>query len=182
LAKRVAEVAALPVQDQNRRLWQELNGLRPVRPLVMISEVPWHEMNVNQELTTTTSDPFCLTWETSLRRTLYAWRHFPVDDVVEAVVYVPKTIRMTGFGLEVEERTISVDRENEIVSHGYRDQLARTADVDKIRTPELTLDLEATARDEARAHEIFDGILQVHMQGSLPDFWLWDEIVRLRGA
>ena len=28
MAKRVAEVAALPVQDQHRRLWQELNGLR----------------------------------------------------------------------------------------------------------------------------------------------------------
>ncbi len=51
LAARVAEVAALPVQEEKRALWRKLNGLRPERPMVMIDQVCWNEMNVGDELT-----------------------------------------------------------------------------------------------------------------------------------
>lgn len=36
LAAEVAEIAALPVQEEKRRMWRRLNGLKPVRPMVMI--------------------------------------------------------------------------------------------------------------------------------------------------
>lgn len=182
LGRQVAEIAALPAQEETRRLWQALNGLRPIRPLVMIDELPWNEMNVDGELTTRTEDPFCRTLEVAIRRTLYQWRHFPVDMVVEARVYVPKTIRTTGFGLDIQETTLSVESENEILSHEYRDQLRDEEDVQRIRIPEVSLDEDTTARDEAKAHEIFDGVLDVHMQGCIPPFYLWDDIVMWRGA
>ena len=44
LAARVAELAALPVQQDRIREWQALNGLRPERPMAMIDEIPWHEL------------------------------------------------------------------------------------------------------------------------------------------
>lgn len=182
LGRQVAEVAALPAQDETRRLWRALNGLRPIRPLVMIDELPWNEMDVDGELAATTKDPFCRTLETGLRRTLYQWRHFRVDMVVEPIVYIPKTIRTTGFGLDIQETTLSVETENETLSHEYRDQLQQEEDVQRLRTPEVSLDQDATARDEAMAHEIFDGILEIHMQGWLPAFYLWDDIVMWRGA
>ena len=34
LAARVAEIAALPVQEEKKRLWKALNGLKPERPMV----------------------------------------------------------------------------------------------------------------------------------------------------
>ena len=49
LGKRVAEIAALPEQQQTIRLWKQLNGLKPVRPMVMIDQIPWHEMNVDDD-------------------------------------------------------------------------------------------------------------------------------------
>jgi hypothetical protein len=182
LGRQVAEIAALPVQQETLRLHRAVNRLRPVRPVVMIDELPWHEMDFDGELGVATSDPFCRTLETTLRRTLYQWRHFPVDMVVEPVVYIPKTIRTTGFGLDIDEATLPGEAGNEIVSHEYRDQLRDEEDVLRIRTPELSLDEEATARDEAQAHEIFDGILDVHMQGWIPPFYLWDDIVMWRGG
>ena len=56
------------------------------------------------------------------------------------------------------------------------------ADIEKIRTPEIRLDEEATARAEAEAHDVFDGILAVRMQGYPPAFAIWDRIVEWRGV
>jgi hypothetical protein len=50
LAKQVAEIAVLPIQQETISLWKALNGQKPVRPMVMIANVLWHEMNVDGEL------------------------------------------------------------------------------------------------------------------------------------
>ncbi len=50
LAAQAAEIAALPVQEEKRRLWRRLNGLAPERPMVMIDQVCWNEMDVDDEL------------------------------------------------------------------------------------------------------------------------------------
>ena len=44
VASRVAEVAALPVQQETAELWRRLNRLDPVRPMVvmqMLADSPW---------------------------------------------------------------------------------------------------------------------------------------------
>jgi hypothetical protein len=79
LAASVAEIAALPVQNEKRVLWRKLNALKPERPMVMIGQVCWNEMNINDELTLKCQDPECRRYEEQLRRTLFQWRHFPVD-------------------------------------------------------------------------------------------------------
>ncbi len=45
------QIAALPVHQEKARLWQRLNDLESVRPMVWINEIPWHEMDVDGELT-----------------------------------------------------------------------------------------------------------------------------------
>ena len=182
LAREVAEIGALPIQRQTQDLWIALNGLRPVRPMVLIDEVPWHEMAPAGELTLRTEDEDCRRFEQTLRRTLYTWHHMRLDMVVEPVIDVPKVIRSSGFGLEVREETLAIDPHNEIVSHGYVDQLQDESGIDRIQSPVLDLDVAATAEIESKAHEIFDGILEVRMQGWLPSFELWDDIVSFRGA
>jgi hypothetical protein len=182
LARRVAEIAALPVQQETIAAWHGLNGLRPVRPMVMIDEFPWNEMDVEGELALRTADPFCQGLETVLRQTLYAWDHMRADMVVEPFVDVPKVIQGDGNGVGISERTLETDPHNIIVSHEYADQLATEEDVQKIRAPRITLDEAATRAAETKAHELLDGILGVRMQGWIPNFEIWDDIVTLRGA
>lgn len=182
LAHEVAEIADLPVQQEARALWRALNGLQPVRPMALIDELPWHEMEVDGELTLLTRDETARRFERSLRQTLYTWRHMPLDMVVEAAIDIPKVIRTSGFGIGIRETTLATDPHNEIVSHGYIDQLVDAGSVERIRAPVVELDAEATAALEAKAHEVFDGILDVRMQGWLPSFELWDDIVNWRGA
>ena len=181
LGKQVAEIAALPVQQETISLWKALNGLKPVRPMVMIDQIPWHEMEVDEELTLETEEELCREVETTLRRTLYSWRHMGADMVVEPVVEVPKVIHGEGFGIHTVERTAITDPRNDVVGHAYVDQLKTEADLRKIREPEVHLEEKATAEAEAKAHEIFDGILTVRMQGRFPVFAPWDIIVQWRG-
>ena len=182
LARQVAEIAALPVQQETIALWKGLNGLEPVRPMVMIDQIPWHEMDVDGELVLQTEDDFCRNIETSLRRTLYSWRHVPADMVVEPMVDVPKVIRGTGFGIETIEKRAVSDPRNDVVGHYYVDQLRTEADLEKIQMPQVVLDEKATAHLEEKARTLFDGILTVRMQGCLPVFAAWDRIVEWHGA
>jgi len=180
LARRVAEIAALSAQRETIARWKTLNGLRPVRPLVMIDQIPWHEMDVDGELTLQCQEESCRGWETQLRQLLYRWKHLPSDYVVEAVLRVPKVIHSTGFGYEREDITAVLDTRNDVVGHAYVDQIKTEADIERIHAPELTLDAEATARKEAQAREIFEGILDVQMCGPIPVYAPWDIIVQWR--
>jgi hypothetical protein len=180
LARKVAEIAALPIQQKTIALWKANNAKAPVRPMVMIDQIPWHEMDVDGELEPRCDDPFLRKLETELRRILYRWKHMPVDFVVEPFIRIPKTIHSTGFGIECKEITSAIDVKNDIVGHAYTDQITTDADVEKIHAPELTLDVAATERDAARAHEIFDGILEVRVEGSIPVYSMWDTIVMWR--
>jgi hypothetical protein len=197
LGSRLADVGSLPVQQEKIKLWKALNGLKPVRPMVSIELIPWHEMDVDGELALLTEDDFSRHFETKLRRTLYAWRHMPVDMVVEPVVDVPIAIRGVDYGespsktgdlsagtmgLDIVERTVATDPDNRVVSHQYFDQLATEEDVQKIVNPTIVVDEERTARAEEKAHEIFDGVIAVEMQGYLTDFRAWDSIVEWHGV
>jgi hypothetical protein len=182
LGEQVAQIAALPVQQETIRLWKALNGLRPERPMVIVDEVCWNEMETDGELVVRAQDEFCRELERDLRRTLYAWKHMRADMVIEPVVVVPKAITGTGFGIRVEEKLAITDPTSDIAGHHYLDQLQSEDDLWKICLPDARLDEEETSRREAIAHEVFDGILAVQMQGLAPNFAAWDRIVEWHGA
>ena len=77
LGDELASIAALPVHAETAALWRRLNDLESARPMVWINEIPWHEMNVDDELTLRTDHPWAQELETRLRRTIYQWRHLP---------------------------------------------------------------------------------------------------------
>ncbi|PIV56076.1 hypothetical protein COS16_05060, partial [Candidatus Desantisbacteria bacterium CG02_land_8_20_14_3_00_49_13] len=58
LAEETAEIAALPAHKEKAGLWTRLNDLRSARPMVLISQVCWNEMNLDNELTLQTSHPW----------------------------------------------------------------------------------------------------------------------------
>lgn len=176
LARQVAEVAALPVQEETRRLWRRLNGLRPVRPMVTVDQVCWNEMNLNDELTLRCTDPEIRGYEGHLRRTLFQWRHFPVDMVVDSFVRIPKAVRNTGFGVRVEESTAVTDPTNSVVGHLFTNQFQSEDDLARVKQPRISHDQAETDRRLGVAHELFDGLLEVRAEGVDPYLSLWDPI------
>jgi hypothetical protein len=182
LAKPLAEIAALPAQRETVRLWKSLNGLRPVRPMVMIDQIPWHEMDVDGELALRCEDKAAQAIEREFRRTLYRWKHMPADFVVERQFGVGRVIRGWDFGIRVAEDRAVLDPQNSVVGHLYHDQIQTEADLEKIRIPTLTRDDAATAARVANAKDLFDGILDVVEECHSPMFNVWDAIVTWRGA
>ena len=182
LAAETAEIAAMPVQEETRRLWRQLNGLQPERPMVTMDQVCWNEMNVNDELTITTEDPVCQIHEGWMRRQLYQWKHFPVDMVVEPFVRVPMAIGNTGFGIGIKEHTAVLDPSNSVVGHYFENQFETDADLDKIQVPQITHDPEETERWLQSAHDLFDGTLEIFKQGYDPYLSVWDPISTWMGV
>jgi hypothetical protein len=182
LAKEVAEIAALPVQEEKRRMWRKLNGLKPERPMVLIDQVCWNEMNVDDELTLRCEDPECQQYENYLRMTLYQWKHFPVDMVVEPFVRVPKAIHNTWLGVGAEEDIAVTDPTNSVVGHAFKNQFVTDEDLNKIRPAKVTHDEAETARRLEVAHELFDGILGIFEQGMDPNLSVWDPIATFMGV
>ena len=182
LAAQTAEIAALPVQEEKRRLWRGLNALQAERPMVMIDQVCWNEMEGSGELTLQTKDPDCRYYEEILRRVLFQWRHFPVDRVVEPFINVPMAIHNSGFGIEIEEEVAVLDATNDVVAHRYTNQFQTMDDLERVKTPLITHDAVETARRLAAAHELFDGLLEVRAWGLDPYLSLWDPITTWMGV
>jgi hypothetical protein len=182
LAACVGEIAALPVQEEKRRLWRGLNALKPERPMVMIDQVCWNEMEVGDELTLKTTDPDCRYYEEILRRTLFQWRHFPVDMVVEPFMNVPMAITNSGFGIEVEEVVALTDSTNSVVSHRYINHFQNMDDLEKVRMPVISNDPAETSRRMEVSHALFDGLLAVRPWGLDPYLSIWDPISTWMGV
>ncbi len=177
LAARVAEIAALPVQSEKQAMWRRLNARNPDRPMVMIDQVCWNEMNVDDELTLQCQEPECRRYEERLRRTLFQWRRFRVDMVVEPFIRVPKAVQSSGLGVTTQEEIAVSDPTNDVVGHHYFNQFEHDADLEKIKMPVVTHDSAETARRLEVAHELFDGALGIVEQGYDPSYMtVWDPI------
>lgn len=183
LAARVAEIAALPVQAEKRAMWRKLNARKPVRPMVMIDQVCWNEMNINDELTLRCSHPGCRYYEEILRRILYQWRHFPVDKVVEPYIEVGKAIGNTGFGVRVQEEIAVGDPTNGVVGHKYENQFKTMEDLEKVKIPRISHDEAETRSGLEFAHDLFDGVIEVRSVGADPSYkTIWDPVSMWMGV
>ena len=45
LAGQYAEIAALDIQKENAKLYRAVNNLKMIRPVVLLDELPWNQLN-----------------------------------------------------------------------------------------------------------------------------------------
>lgn len=183
LAEKLAEIAALPVHKETADMWRRLNDLQPVKPMVWVNEIPWHEMDVNDELRIQTTDPFCQNVETQLRRIIYRWGHMRGDMVVAPKIYSPLVIHDTGLGITEDVDIVKTDERSDVVSRNFHSQIQNEGDLEKIKFPHIIHDVEASERNYEQMIDIFGDILPVEKRG-LPGSWFapWDELIRWWGV
>ncbi len=183
LGAAIRDIAADPVNDERKKLWRELNGLKRVRPLVFIFEIPWHEMEFENELALLCREPSLQGLELWMRRTIYQWRHLPGDMVVEGYIASSPAIRDTGTGLREDVAVARTDEQSDVVSRHFNIQISTEKDIEKIKMPVVTHDEEATEKSFRLLSDIFDGILPVRKTGvKCTSVAPWDELVRLTGV
>ena len=183
LGEKYAAIAADPVNKTRRELWKRLNNIERVKPPVYIYEIPWCEMNVNEELTLRAQDPLCRAIENNFRMTIYQWNHMQGDMVVEPVFYAPLATTDSGFGIEEDVDITRTDEKSDVVSRHFNIQIKEEADAEKIKMPVVTHDVKESREILDAFSEVFKGIIQVK-KGGVKGFTFnaWDNLVRWTGV
>lgn len=180
LAGKYAAIANLDVQKERIDRYYRTNALEIVRPVLLISEVPWGE--IKDDSLKNVCAPELGGIEGRLRRTIYQAEHFPVDQAVAPVFKVGKASRSTGTGLRVQEEQIKSETGTHISAHSYVDLLSTEEDLDKLQVPEITLVEDVTAKNLEIAKEVFSGLMEVRVGGGYPSYNIWDIVSCYRGV
>jgi hypothetical protein len=182
LAEEWANIASLPVHKENARLWQKLNDLESERPLVWINEIPWHEMNYNDELTLACKNSWARSQEDLMRKTIYQWKHMPGDMILNPWLDCPLSMHGTDFGIIEDVDLAITDATNDIVSRHFNIQIREMEDLEKIKMPEITYNEKATENRFQMMNAIFSDIIRVKKLGQT-HIWFtpWDFLIRWWG-
>lgn len=182
LADEMARIAALPIHRENARLWGKLNDMQSERPMVWINEIPWHEMNVDDELTVQAEHPWAQDQERELRRTIYQWRHMPGDMIVDEFLACPLAIHSTDFGIIENVDIVKTDDASDIVSRHFKVQIRDFDDLKKIKMPKITHNVAATEFRYQAMCRIYEDIMPVRKVGQT-HIWFtpWDYLIRWWG-
>jgi hypothetical protein len=183
LGSEIAEIAALPVHKEKALLWKKLNDLDSQRPMVWINEIPWHEMNVDDELTLQCDNPWARNLENNLRKKIYQWKHMPADMIVSEYIECPLSISSTGFGIEEDVDVIKMDQKSSISSRHFNIQIKEPEDIEKIKMPVVTYDAEDSEYTFKLMSDIFKDIIKVKKTGQ-KHIWFtpWDYLIRWWGV
>ncbi len=173
LARKVAEIAGLPVHGEKRDMWIRLNRLDRVRPLIHVQAIDrsiWAELIPDDELQT--GDDFCREQEMALRRKIYCWENFPddrvVDDIVICSIVIRGDSRSTGSGMRVDMRR----PEMKFGAGFFKPTIEKESDIENIQTEhDVWIDWEETERNYERLCDLYDGTLRVEKLGPC-FFWL----------
>lgn len=182
LGDSLAAAAADPVHREKAELWRRLNDLDSVRPMVWINEIPWHEMNVNDELTLRCQHPWARDQERDIRRLLYQWQHLPGDMILSDFMPCNLALYSTDFGIVEQTDIVRTDPESDIVSRHFHRQILDFPDIEKIKLPAVTHDEEATQYSFEALRDVFRDVLPVRKVGQ-SHIWFtpWDYLIRWWG-
>lgn len=180
LATRYMSYALSDENIENRKLWIALNNMNMQKPMVTINQIPWKEMDVDGFLDCTIEDPYFRDLEKILRRDIYKWEHMRADMVLNPYIGLNRPITDTDIG--VKTLVTDNDPQSSALSHLYEDQFAEMEDVEKIKTPVITLDKDKENEILDIAHRIFDGIAPIKLKGMMLHCGLWDHISFRKGV
>lgn len=177
LAKRVADIADLPIMAERRETWKKHNSLQSLRPMILIfPEGSWGELLPHSVLKC--QDGKTRGIEQNLRRRIYYHEHFQDDTVIEKEWIVSKAIHSSGWGLAARHIPSTEARG----AWHFDPVINEPADLKKLKIPEITHDEKASKENLAEAQELFGDILDVKQKGvSHVSFHIMNQYTYLRG-
>lgn len=160
LAKKVAELAAKPLQQQKAQRWKDHHALKVTPPLIFCDpEDAWYELIPADELLCRGN--LARIWEFKLRKEIY-WAEKICDDrVVLPTFSVHYVWTKTKRGLDAK-----VIGGGDGCAYNWEAPLKDSYDaIEALKPARLQVDLMRTHMIEALAHDVFDGILEVKLEG-----------------
>ena len=186
LGRKVAEIAADPEQERNRKIWTAVNDGKMISPAVLPRDYPVYLINVGDELTARCEDEFLRTVEADLLLTIYEWAHLRCHRVVEPFIDCQAAISDSGLGVEASspgaDDILTVASEAVSSARHFERIMSSEEDLGMIKDPVVIHDEKETARRYSLLRDIFDGIIGVRLHGqSFFQFVPWDDLLSWMG-
>ena len=146
--------------------------------MVNIDQIPWHEMNIDDELTNRCEDPLCIELETGLRQGIYKWKHMPCDMMIDDFIRIPVALCDWGYNIAPKIKRLQYDDLNtNAFSQHFEDIVKTVEDAQNISALPAHIDNDAQMRLNSLYHDVFDGLIPLR-QGGIEMFNLaiWDYI------
>ncbi|WP_283674480.1 hypothetical protein [Butyricicoccus sp. Marseille-Q5471] len=171
LAKKVREHAEKPEQEVCKKLWRDHNDLKDTRPVIYLDlENGWNEL-LPSEFACQCEGEMAQEWEMWLHKELIYAEKIQCDKPIEAKFYIPYMAHDSQWGIEKKVIGDAHSGEAYTWEHPITEEMMED-DLDMstlIKTPSITVDMDATDAYTAIAHEVFDGILEVERR----HWWWW---------
>jgi hypothetical protein len=177
LARRVAEIASLPVMAERREMWTQHNRLQRVRPMILVfPEGSWGELLPESVHRCEGEKAKRIEWE--LLRRIYYHEHLHDDTVIEKTFVVHGRVTHTGWGVEPRQKPSTESRG----AWAFDPVITEPGDLKKLRFPEVLYDEAGTKSDFEEGQELFGDILHVRLKGvARVSFHLMNIYTRFRG-
>jgi hypothetical protein len=160
LARRVAEIAELPIQRERRNLWRLHNSLKTIRPMILVfPEGSWQELLRGEDLRC--KDEWARNIEWQLRSRVYYHEHFQDDTVIEKEWIVDKKTHNSGWGLEARH----IESPEARGAWHFDPVIKEPSDLKRLHLPEIVYDDAATQQALAQAYDLFGDILEIKLKG-----------------
>jgi len=177
LAKEYAEICAMPVQDQRRRLWRAHNSLKSTRPLIYVRAFAWQEMPESKCLC---ENPLLRMIENRLRHDLF-WNSLDDDSIFEPWITVDAVYKCEGWGIGVARHYAEEPGGSFKIDYAIKE----LDDIEKLRMPRHEIDEAKTAERLALVNDAIGDIIPINLNRG-PAYIMWSgdiatELGYLRG-
>ena len=180
LAKRVAEIASLPIQAERAKLWTACNDLRPERPMVLATQQPMGELE-KVWIKLECEDEKLRGYERRLQHIIMHHEHIPDDLPIMGEWRVGIPIHNAGYD-DYGFKLLTTKSDYAQGAYHIEPVIKSEADLEKLHQRPLTVDHEAADRAVVEAEELLGDILPVKKIGK--NYWRYGlsrVLIHMRG-
>lgn len=182
LAARQAEYAALPVMEERRQMWLDLNDGRPgARPPVILETWTFDRDFMPPDILQCET-PVARGLESGLLRNLRNHELIDDDKVIPDTIDVGWSIEIDEMGVPIERRSAD-DVDGIATGYAFEHPIKDLAEgLERLRPAVCRVDHDRTASQKAFIEELFDGLLGVRLgSGPMGMTMLTERVIELMG-
>lgn len=182
LAKEIRDISQKSEQDENKNHWKRINDLEETLPTMLVwdSELPWDEIEKDNELKLRCKSALGRAQETILRRKLYLWNHFRGNMIIDSKLNLNPIYSDSMFG--ISERGSKVYHNDSVQYIQYQQQIFSKDDIKKIKFPKINYSKTRNEEYKSELHYLYDDILQIDLGVTRFNFSAWHFIIKWLGS
>ena len=183
LAFELKRVSENPIWSENKAEWQRHNALEDGRPLFLVDQLPWNELDMRcTNEGALISDRYWKSVEIWLRREIWKATNLKTDMVVDPYIKLRIPYKNSGWGLKGQVTELKLDAKGDVASQHMACLINEPEDIKKIKLPVIEPMPEETDKIRETASELFYDVMPWRLNGDIMHLGAWDTIAYWMGV